>query len=315
MVELKPKSAVLSRSCLSPPHLAHGLQKFSVPVYHIKHYAVNGITPTNPYSPADLLSGIEIRMRRAADALVSEQSSGLRVFLFGSGSPISSAVLQHNAMAQQIIDVALAALRKDKQAMSGIMAIQQADVLDATGAELALRTLEDRLGKHHAWTVVQQAMRLGTDQISQNSSAVPHSGRGVSYSEPDFAPAVVPASDEDLQPFVDRITYRSSGDGLCLHDDHSFRAACHDLIRMPDAVLVRLIADFMQAAAAKDCSVLIALSPSNLQEADVVVNQQGWSYDIKVIDVGEKGLDKVSKWTGIDRDQLDAIHRFKSDEK
>lgn len=104
-----------------------------------------------------------------------------------------------------------------------------------------------------------------------------------------------------------RITYESAAHGAKLHNDANYEAALRAVADMPVHVMVSFLADFLQAATAKDCSLLVAVAPSQV-EPDIMVGQQGWRYKVWVVDVGEKDIRKIlGKWPQRERQRAEEL--------
>lgn len=273
LIEIKPKSGILSVSRLIPTELARTLRKFTTPTYHVKNYlAKTGVIPEHPYCPADMLSGNKPRMLGAVAALQRERARTLRVFSAGS-------VIDAEA-ANKMVHAAVAALEHDGVVVHRIRKIQEADVLDTSGAVAVMNILAERVGTTEAERLVASAAR--------GESVHSH------------------VSDDDIAQARRDIAYASPEEGARRHNESQRASALKKLSEMSNKMLVRLAADFLQAAAAKDCSLMIALcrkedylAGHGQSDDDRMVPFDGvqWVYRVWVVDVGQKDVDKItSRW-------------------
>lgn len=273
LVEIKPKSGVLSVSRLIPTELARTLGKFTTPTYHVKNYLTKtGVIPKHPYCPADMLSGNKTRMFEAVAALQRERARTLRAFSAGS-------VIDAEA-ANRMVQAAVAALEHDGVAVHRVRKIQEEDVLDISGAATVMKILAERVGTLEAETLVASAAR-GESNVTE-------------------------VSEQDITQARRDIAYSSPEEGARNHCESQRMTALKKLHEMSDALLVRLAADFLQAAAAKDCSLMIAmcrkedyLSGQRQLADDRMVAFDGveWVYRVWAVDVEQKDVDKItSRW-------------------
>ncbi|KAI0566169.1 Inositol-pentakisphosphate 2-kinase [Gracilaria domingensis] len=104
----------------------------------------------------------------------------------------------------------------------------------------------------------------------------------------------------------DEITYKTSGQAHQLHSTAEYTKALKAAQALSVAASVQLLAGFLQAAAAKDCSMMIALcrldeaQPTNSESMLVHVHGVRWRACLWVIDTDEKHIAKIlGKW-GVD---------------
>lgn len=277
LVEIKPKSAVLSVSRLNPVDHAIVLRKYTIPAYHVKNYlAVRGAIPERAYYPCDMLSGNEARMQNAASVLQKERASALRVFSGGS--------LIDAEPATKAVRAAIAALAHDGNAVQGVRKIQEADILDTWGAFEVMGILIKRLGLTNAESLVTSVTQGETLLEDVDETEVDQARRDIAYS--------------------------CAEEGAKRHNELERRQAMEKLEMMRDNLLVRLVADFLQAATAKDCSLMVALCQRTddqmnthvSNEKSVIVDGVEWLYRVWVVDVGQKDVRKItSRWPNVER--------------
>lgn len=308
LVELKPKSGVLSRSALVHPSITSSLQKFSLPIYHIKNYLLpQGISgplfplppPNRRYNPVDLLRAIDVRNQ--LHNLHVENSRSLRVFSAG-------ALLSHSkgnkpcsqTLCPIALDVASRALSvpqdNRKSCLAGVREIQNMDYVDNIGAAFLLNQLTRLVGKPAAYEMISRYMY-----------------------EDDMR------NDEDfMRQFEEArlaICYETSEDAARLHSEEMYERAVSKAQELEPVFLALMLADFMQAAAAKDCSIMVAMclrdnvtlgvgGRSNSEDVFRVVckGEKDWLCSISVVDTGEKSMAKIlDKWSAIDLQRRDKI--------
>lgn len=286
MVEIKPKCSVLSKSKLTPPAIASALNKFSTPTYHIKNYLMEtGALPKRPYEPSDLLTGNLSRKRQALSALISERSRALRVFV--NGRIVDPTTERPSVMA------AAHALTDDVRACAGVQAIQEYGYIDTFGA-LA------------AWTrCLHREGRVKTEQLIK------------------FELCKSPRQHRTLNQMANirqMLTYQSRQQAIRLHTEHEHKAAVQNVNELQTRSLVTMLAHFLQAATANDCSFLISMCRVNeLQNHHrhhhhgndvkvVTVDGVDWLYRIWVIDVAEKDMIKIAdKWPSEERERASKL--------
>ncbi|PXF41286.1 hypothetical protein BWQ96_08995 [Gracilariopsis chorda] len=159
----------------------------------------------------------------------------------------------------------------DNACAQGIVAIQSADLIDNMGAEIIMRHLIRRVGEQQATKLLRKSL--------YTYHAIPH---------------------------LDEITYKSSQQAAQLHDDAQYNSAVKAARTLPVTTAVHLLSGFLQAAAAKDCSIMIALCKANEVKHTtpdcIIVEVQGvqWAAKLWVIDTDEKHTAKIlGKW-GVD---------------
>lgn len=269
LVEIKAKCGVLSKSRLTPPWIATALRPFSIPPYHIKNYLVaHGCLPDKPYNPADLLSDDAARLRHAVTVLMAENSRALRVFKNGK-------IVESNSDCETVF-AAAAALVHDGSACTGIKAIQEHDLLGKFGALNAMNILTRREGR----SITEQLI------ISELHKSVKEAGL------------------KEVSKQRSKLCYETPEEGIRLHSEENYETALQSINRMDTQTLAALLAHCLQAATAKDCSLLIAMCRAvefcgSDQDRDLVVCVDGvdWMYRIWVIDVDEKDMGKITgKW-------------------
>lgn len=276
LVEIKAKCGVLSTSRLTPPWIATALLKFSVPPYHVKNYLVkNGCLPDKPYNPADLLSDDVGRLRHAVSVLMAEDSRALRVFKNGR--------LVESNSDRETVFAAAAALVHDSSACKGIKAIQEHDCLGKFGALTAMNILTRREG------------RSTTEQLIIT----------------ELYKSLNEAGLKEISKQRQKLCYHTPEEGMRLHSEEKYEMALQNINRMDTQTLVLMLAHCLQAATAKDCSLLIAMCRvvdfcGSDRDRDLVVCVDGveWLYRNWVVDVDEKDMAKISgKWIHDEREQ------------
>lgn len=172
------------------------------------------------------------------------------------------------------------------------------DYIDNIGAAFLLDRLVKALGKGKAYKMISRYL----------------------YEEDDM-----PMDQELMRAFLDAkriISYDTAADAARLHCEERYRRAVNRAMQLEPCFMAKMIADFMQAAAAKDCSVMVAIcrradaafAPATDAKSDddrcrVVTNDgEEWLYSVNVVDTGEKSIDKIlNKWAAIDLQRTDKI--------
>eukprot|EP00178_Gracilaria_changii_P007126 TRINITY_DN2282_c0_g1_i1.p1 TRINITY_DN2282_c0_g1~~TRINITY_DN2282_c0_g1_i1.p1 ORF type:complete len:437 (-),score=57.79 TRINITY_DN2282_c0_g1_i1:1769-3079(-) len=159
----------------------------------------------------------------------------------------------------------------DSACAQGIMAIQSADLIDNIGAETIMRHLIRRVGEQQATKQVRRAL---------------YTVQSVTLWE--------------------EITYKTSDQANQQHNAAEYAKALKAVQSLSVPASVQLLAGFLQAAAAKDCSMMIALcradqaQGSNDESLLVDVHGVRWLARLWVIDTDEKHIAKIlGKW-GVD---------------
>ena len=288
LVEIKPKTARPSISKLIPPQIANLLCKYSSPPYHLKNYLLpHNYVPSKAYHPSDLLSGCYQRATKAVNTLLQEKARGLRVF--HNGILQSSLPSYKNA-----IVAAMAALSVDQTAVKNIAQIQAMDVLDGIGAEIVLCHLKQLVGAGEAERMIHSYVQNGP-RYSVNSD-----------------------KEEQYQEVVKDLSYNSPDEGMNIHCQREFQKAIDVAENLEAEDAARLLAEYLQASTAKDCSLLVALQRDDwdtekgkecsFEESknkleclnSVFSNNSKWNYQIWVVDVAAKPLSKIEKKWGIE---------------
>lgn len=171
----------------------------------------------------------------------------------------------------------------DHECAKGILAVQAADVIDNIGAEIIMRHLIRRVGQQQATKLLRRAL-YDVQRVSD-------------YDEITYASPVQAQEEHNL------IEY-----------DNALKAAQE----LPVPIAVELLAGFLQAAAAKDCSMMIALSKANEVEETAEgivfdVHRVRWIARLWVVDTDEKHLAKIlGKWGVQDRQQSSILSNMAS---
>lgn len=278
LVEFKAKCALRATSCLIPPLIAEVLRKYQAAPYHVKNYLMNDeCIPEDAYDPADLLAYEDVsRQHKAALTLLREKSRALRIFVDG-GNVVNQ---EDMTKCTHYVQVAAEALAVDGNACKGIREIQAHDRLDALGAAAVMQRLVSRVGRSTAEHLVTSTIR----ETSLNF--------GVS------------ALDDYSWHRI--VAYDSPEQAMHEHNDERYREALTSLETLPTEILAIALGDYLQAAAAKDCSLLVSLCPTEEVDAMSMHDEQigvaciegeEWAFRIWVVDIGEKDITKISeKW-------------------
>lgn len=301
LVEIKPKSGVLSRSALLPPDVAETLQKFRAPPYYLKKYLLPdgtdklGELPERNcrYNPVELISGENVLEQLLT--LHLEGSRSLRLFLQGTMlTHEGNASNCNDGLCATILDVASRALMttrgNQKSCLACLKEIQDADCIDNIGALFLLKRLEQEMGKSHAHRMIEEYMYCERKQ-----------GENV-------------REEESFQTARSKVSYKSAEEALRLHSSERHACALKEGMVMKTQFVARMLAEFLQAAVAKDCSVMISMcheansstSVTELLESGkhcgvVSVNGHRWLYIVHVVDVGAKSIHKIEdKWATIE---------------
>lgn len=301
LVELKPKSGILSRSALVHPKITDSLQKFRVPPYYYKNYLFPegtdevGRLPDveHRYDPMKMLSGMDIGPQLRI--LHAERARGLRLFDRGTRLEHVSALHECNdGFCRTALNVAAKALSDISSTgeccLRSLRSVQRHDYIDNIGAGLLLQSLMEQVGKSRAYEMIEE-------YVYQDDTDLLH------------------MEDEEEYHVSKRIvSYESTEEAIRLHSQERYVRATEEVMRMKPNVCARMLAEFMQAAAAKDCSFMVSMCPE--EKATYKHHGQGppdkpfglvqhdgrsWLYCVHVIDVGAKSIDKiVHKWPAMD---------------
>lgn len=301
LLEIKPKSGVLSRSALLPPDVAQTLQKYRVPPYYLKKYLLpDGVDKlgrlperSRRYNPVELISDKNILEQLLI--LHLEGSGSLKLFLQGTMlTHEGSASTCNNGLCATILDVASRALMStgdnQKSCLACLKEIQDADCIDNIGALLLLKRLERELGRIHAHRMIEGYLYC---EKGQHEDA---------------------KEEESFQIARSKISYKSAEEARQLHSNERYACALKEGMMMKPQFTARMLAEFLQAAVAKDCSVMISMcheanssaSIAELLESGkdcgvVSVNGHRWLYIVHVVDVGAKSIHKIEdKWAATD---------------
>lgn len=276
LVEMKTKNALLSRSKLIPPHEAKVLRKYTSPNYHIKNYLIpNGCIPDEPYDPADILSLDLPRVTAAINTMRRERSRALRVFRDGT--------IVDPGDNTDALTAAAHALVSTPECCKAILDLQAYDVLDSAGAETVLSRLHMLVGESRAHSLIREHLYY----------------------------------DSPIQPAGDKLCYESAREASLTHSMSSFEEAVNVTNEFNADQCASLLARFLQAATAKDCSLLIALCPASeslVSGKHRVVTEAGdWVFRLCVVDVGEKGVERIfDRWGPEDRRRVQILEEHES---
>lgn len=306
LVEFKAKSGTLSTSKLIPPTIARTLGKYTTPTYHVKNYLMcYGRIPEVAYNPADLLSTDVERTAHAVNVLMLEKSRALRMFKGGK-------VVQKLENFRNDIRAATQALLNDVDACQGIRALQAYDHIDTLGADTVMSELKRRVGSStEAERLVTAALRSPhfLNRPNDNNGAL---GTNAHTNEL--------RNDEDDE-WQRHLSYESPQQAARLHCDEQYKKALAQLKLLPSRSLIKSLVYFLQAAAAKDCSLLVALGRYNEEQVKTCLRQEQyyrtldvdgvkWMFRIWVVDIGEKEVDKIStKWPRQDIERAKMLSR------
>lgn len=309
IVEVKPKLGVLSRSALLDPDVAERLQKYYMPTYFLKNYLLPEGTEkleslpeaSRRYNPLDLVSGRNILQHLTT--LHNEGCKTLKIFRSGSAfrqnsDPPSTSDKEFSA---KLIEAASHVLSNStggkKSCLSCVKEAQSVDRIDNFGAAFLLKRLVKEVGKSRAYKMIESYMFTGDEH------------------------KVDEWDEEGFQAAAEKVCYESTEEARRLHSRERYTRALEEANRMELPFVARLLADFMQAAVAADCSIIISMCPetscaipaadlmsSDLDCGTVTIEGQEWLYVVHIIDVGSKSIDKIEqKWAATDFRRLSRI--------
>lgn len=242
----------------------------------MKNYLIpHARIPVNPYYPADLLSSSLPRVLHAVQTLHAERSRGLRVFHAGKLTSSDSHLTALNVAAHAII--------RNNNCSRAILQVQAYDTIDNTGAETIMKHLVDLVGHEQATSLIQQRLRRPFE-----------------------------CSDHALEALESSLSYDMPELARQQHCTKIYEEAMQTVKTMSVTQSVAILSRFLQAAVAKDCSMLIALCRKNEVEREdgevVCVGGVEWMFRIWVVDVGEKSLGKLlHKWGVEDRERATVL--------
>lgn len=301
-MEVKPKSGVLSRSALVHPEITATLGKFEVPTYHLKNYILPDMhqcppsripDPAKQYNPVELLSGTNIRQQLFN--LHAEMSRSLRVFY--EGQLLTHSVADHscnNGVCHTALEVAAEALNgielgSRKGCLYGLREIQNKDYIDNIGAAVLLGCLIRAVGKANAHEMIASYLYPEDDEGDSE------------YRSLAFLAA------------KKMLSYETSSEAVQLHCEEIYERAMKSTRCLQPRFIAMMLADFLQAAAAKDCSIMVAIcrredtiafsTKLKMEDEHEVITWQGeeWLYTVHVVDTRQKSIDKiVQKWAAVD---------------
>lgn len=291
-VEVKPKGMHASRSRLIPPDEAAALQKYTRCDAHTKYDKSFPCDRPNPYNPADLLSGSAARAATALEALRAPSSRWLRVLHAGGvflAAPARASNLGGRAKVdaysdpatRRLLTLAADALGAIPDAPKAVADMQALDAVDRYGAAALWAHLAESEGPERAATRVWDA-----------------------YLDPRLLPGRPDsfANEAEHALWSSRVSYPTPAVGRRTHGPAAFASAQNAIRSMPMNVAARLLAGFMLAAAARDCSMLVSLARDDEAESHpgmgTVTDADGvlWRFAVHVIDLGPKPLCKLEPW-------------------
>lgn len=310
LVEVKPKSGTLSRSALLPPNIAETLQKYRMPTYYLKKYLLPddadelGTLPERDrrYNPIELMSGKSVLEQLLI--LHLEGSGSLRLFRRGVLlTHEENASSCNGGLCRTILDVASSALTasgdSQKSCLTRLKEIQDVDCIDNIGALFLLRRLEREVGRKHAHRMIEGYLYCGKERDENTRD------------------------EESFQSVKSKVSYRSAEEARRLHSNEKYSCALREGMTMKPQFVARMLAEFLQAVVAKDCSVMISMcleTNSSLSAAELLesgkdcgvasVNGQRWLYMIHIVDVGAKSIVKIEdKWATTEFQRMTRIAR------
>lgn len=301
LVEVKTKGGVLSRSALVHPDITNALKKFTVPAYYFRNYFFpcrkermrRFSDAEHRYDPTKMLLGIDIEGQ--LKILHNERSRSLRVFYRGARlSHNSAANVCNEGFCSTALGLAAKAILNEKSqgddCFSKLLAIQRADYIDNIGAGLLLKHLMDMVGKKRAYDMIGEYVHLpGTEKWGADDEKQYRASKSI-------------------------ICYKTAEEGKRLHSVERYLRATEEVADMKPSVCAKILAEFMQAASARDCSVMISMCREDVAEPRqrkdgrqdgpggiVQCNGVKWVYSAHVIDTGAKPVDKIlHKWPALD---------------
>lgn len=301
LVEIKPKCGVLSRSALVHPDINDALQKFKIPPYYFTNYlfpspgreVMDFPDQEHRYDPLKMLLGIDIELQ--LKILHEERSRSLRIFNCGARLSHEDATCTCNdGLCTIALDIAAKAVadesRDGEHCFRKLLAVQRHDYIDNIGAGLLLKHLISMIGMTRAYEMIEQyEFMRGAEKWT--------------------------AEDEnEFRASKQIISYETAEEADRLHSHEGYLHATEEVARMKPNVCAKMLAEFMQAAAAKDCSFMISMCREDKAEirqgkagrddkAGGFVQHEGrkWLYCVHVIDTGPKPVDKLLlKWPAVD---------------
>jgi Inositol-pentakisphosphate 2-kinase len=326
-VEVKPKGGLTSVSRLNPKTLCDNLGKFEKLYYAIKNFDMvsSDNAPHIPrYSPSDLLSGEYEKIVYAMKAMVLRKSGGLRIFCDGdialahnldinvdstvfdqglrgttdfqfnsksditASQPLNARDIKEYAynsiFCQESIAVASEILAKEKKLLNAILFEQGRDFIDSSGGEFLWQQLVDNMDGdlESAKKMVVDAYMLHLHQPQQL---------------------------EEVSRARQNLSYKDSQEALALHSDNLMQDARNYVKNMSSVAISRVLADYLTAGVAKDCSIMISMSCRPLDHIhgsnESFIELEGGYvclYSVHVVDIGPKPCSKIQEW--VNRDQV-----------
>jgi Inositol-pentakisphosphate 2-kinase len=333
-VEIKPKGGLTSISRLCPKALCDALQKFEKLDYAIKHYELlpaQNALDIPKYSPADFLSGEHSRILYALEAMRLQKASGFRIFFGGdiavaNDLPIEVPVSALNvglhravspkhiyefdandcfrpspesireyayssSLCKDAIVVVSKILAENGKVLGAILYEQGRDFIDASGAEVLWDQLVENLGGCEK----SAEYRINEAYLTQGNTA---------------------QLCEEVCRARQNLSYKDSREALTLHCDKIVQEAMAYVKVMSSDAISRVLADFLTASVAKDCSLMISLSfrPADCdydpKHAFVRLDTGGiCTFAIHVVDIGPKPCSKIKFWACRDKFTANALMR------
>jgi Inositol-pentakisphosphate 2-kinase len=337
-VEIKPKGGLTSISRLCPKALCDALYKFEKLFYAIKHYELvpaQNALDIPKYCPADLLSGEHSRIFYALEAVRLRKESGFRIFCGGEIAvaddlpievpvsalniglqgevspkhiygfdandcprPSTESIREYaysSCLCKDAIVVVSKILAENSKVLGAILYEQGRDFIDSLGAEVL-------------W-----------DQLVENRGGCEDSAEYM-VKEAYLSQGITAQLCEEVCRARQNLSYKDSREAMKLHCDENVQEAMAYVKNMSSEAISRVLADFLTAAVAKDCSLMISLSyrPADCdidpEHAFVRLDTGGvCNFAIHVVDIGPKPCSKIKNWARRDKDAANTLMRGDGD--
>lgn len=335
-VELKPKWGCLPTTATIHPDNRLKRQRSKFQLQQALKLAQGKVSQLSSYDPLDLFSGKEERVTAALKALLRKPQNNFRLFrdgqahsFSGTESPEGQEELAHTlagwaseaaeAAAAAILLPLLTQILQREEVLRNILRMQQLDAHDIEGVYPLYKHLlqqQDQQQQHRQSAQPPQSPKqrpLSPQQrrlVQQHSpqQASPLGRQPVQHQQQHAGSLASPPSPmaQVLQHTCCRRRRCSAGERLkALAECQEARAA---LLALPQPEALAVLRDYMTAATAKDCSVMITMrrlpggdvTPSDDALGVAAVGSQYFEYKVAVADLDLKPLEKIDEHYELD---------------